>query len=301
MRKPPQAHLIRSVATAALGISLAACGGGLSPAADPNNARLHGQADAALARWSEAIDAAGGSTFVAVGELTGQIGDWEESVGGNNKSALMAGMVEARAALPVDRPPDGEVVWLDGTADAVALLSAQQALIEMQAAQTGGCPECTPLEVTGAHMVDLPFDTSRGRATVPTWAFTVAGTAVQVTRVAVAARVNLIVPPWDTNNSRVGLSIDSATGTVGALTLTVNFIGAPEPASQPCGADYTAEAVESPTAVVVILHEHPNPVGASCRAVGAPRSAIVQLAAALGDRAVLEVREGRPVQAVLVR
>jgi hypothetical protein len=302
MRKRLSPHLVRRVATATLAISLAACGGGLSPAADPNDARLREQADAALARWSAAVEAAGSAqAFVPVGELTGQIGDWEETVGGNNKSALMAGMVEAPVPPPLDRPPDGEVVWPDGSADAVALLSAQEAVIEMQSAQTGGCPECTPLEVTGAHVVDLPFDTSRGRAIVPTWAFTVAGTAVEVTRVAVAGRVNLVVPPWDPINSPVGLSIDSATGTVGALTLTVTFVGAPEPASQPCGADYTAEAVESATAVVVIVHEHRNPGGGFCRAVGAARSAIVQLAAPLGDRAVLEVKQGLPVQAILVR
>lgn len=34
-----------------------------------------------------------GASVTPVGELTGQIGDWEEAVGDNNKRALMAGMV----------------------------------------------------------------------------------------------------------------------------------------------------------------------------------------------------------------
>jgi hypothetical protein len=75
----------------------------------------------------------------------------------------------------------------------------------------------------------------------------------------------------------------------------VSFVGSPGPASQPCGADYTAEAVESDLAVVVIVTEHRNPGLATCTAVGARRTAAVELASPLGDRAVLEVREGLPV------
>jgi hypothetical protein len=45
--------------------------------------------------------------------------------------------------------------------------------------------------------------------------------------------------------------------------------------------------------VIVIPHEHPT-FGA-CSSVGARRSATVVLANPLGDRAVLEVKEGLPV------
>ncbi len=75
---------------------------------------------------------------------------------------------------------------------------------------------------------------------------------------------------------------------------------APAPGDRACVAAYAAEAVESPTAVVVIVTEHPhNGLGEACTAVGAPRTAAVELAAPLGERAVLEVKEGLPVPVLL--
>ena len=76
-------------------------------------------------------------------------------------------------------------------------------------------------------------------------------------------------------------------------------MGAPFRADQPCGEDYTAEAVESDLAVVVIVMRHPHVTIGACTAVGAPRTATLKLAAPLGDRTVLEVQQGRPVPVTL--
>jgi hypothetical protein len=151
--------------------------------------------------------------------------------------------------------------------------------------------------VTGARLSTVKLQTTRGPATVPAWEYTLRGTAVRVTRVAVAgsATVTVSPPPWDPNNPPAGLQIESATTSTGSRQLTVTFTGAPGPASSPCGIDYTGEAVESPRAVVVIIIEHPHAPDESCNAVGARRTAVVDLAAPLGERAVLEVREGLPV------
>jgi hypothetical protein len=285
------------VAAVALAAGLSACTLGTDPA------RLHQQAEAALARWADAVTAAGGqSAFVPVGELTAQVGDWELEVGDNNKIALMAGLVEAPVSLPADTPPDGALRWQDGSTRTVRLISAQQALSELKADATGSaCPDCVPLRITGARLTSGSVQTSRGPAEAPVWEFTVQGTAVRVTRVAIADRVSVVPPPWDPNDPPVGISIDSATGTVGGRQLTVGFIGAPRPGDQGCGADYTAEAVESPTAVVVIVTEHPHGLFEACTDVGARRTAEVELSAPLGERAVLEVKEGRPVPALLSR
>jgi hypothetical protein len=287
---------------AALALAAGTSGCGLLPSRD-DSAKLHQQAQAALTRWTDAVAAAGGqSAFVPVGELTGQVGDWEEAVGSNNKMTLMAGLVEASVSLPTETPPDGEARWQNGTTTAVRLLSAQKAMSDLKADATGSpCPECVPLQITGARLTTGPIDTSRGPAVAPIWEFTLKGTAVRVTRVAIADGVAVVPPPWDPNNAPVGISIDSATGTVGGRQLTVGFTGAPDPGSQPCGADYTAEAVESQTAVVVIVTEHANGLPVPCTAVGALRTAEVALAAPLGDRAVLEVKEGRPVAVTLTR
>ena len=89
--------------------------------------------------------------------------------------------------------------------------------------------------------------------------------------------------------------IPAATGRPEDRSLTVTFVGAPDPGSKPCGADYTAEAVESPLAIVVIVVIHANPTSGACALVGAVRTAPVALAAQLGNRAVLEVQQGLPV------
>ena len=70
----------------------------------------------------------------------------------------------------------------------------------------------------------------------------------------------------------------------------------------PCGEDYTAEAVESELAVVVIVTRHPHtpPFGEACSAVGARRTATATLAAPLHDRVVLDLQQGTPVPVVQV-
>ena len=279
------------VAVAATAV-LAGCVG------SPDNVeRLERQAHTALTRWSDAVAAAGGpSRVVLVGELTGQIGDWELDVGDNNKRALYAGMVEAPDGLPGEQPSDGEIRWPDGTTEAVPVLSAQQAVSAIRDTATAPCSDCTMMQITAATLANASIETSRGPATGPVWEFTLQGTAVKVTRVAIADAIAVMPPPWDANDPAVGLAIDSATGTVGGSELTVDFVGAPEPGDTPCGEDYTTEAVESDLAVVVIVIRHPNmPLFGGCTAAGARRTATVELAAPLGDRAVLDVQQGLPV------
>jgi hypothetical protein len=163
------------------------------------------------------------------------------------------------------------------------------------------CQQCTPLEITGATLTTTRIQTTRGLATAPAWEYTVKGTAVRLTRVAVdgTATVTVIPPPWDSNDPPVGLSVESARATAAGTRLTVGFVGSPDPASKPCGVDYTAEAVESDHAVVVIIVEHPYPgpygPNAGCAAIGFDRSATVDLVRPLGERAVLEVKQGLPV------
>ncbi len=281
-------------------VMLSGCGlVGQGPGADA--AREHRQAQEALARWAEAVAAADGQhPFVPVGEMTGQVGDWENAVG-QNKAALYAGMLEAAITFSTETPPDGEVRWGNGTSHTVRTISAQQALEELRAARVQACPECVSLQITAARLSTAQIQTSRGPALAPAWEFTIQGTAVRVTRVAISASDTITVtpPPWDPQDPPVGLWIQSATGTVGGRELTVEFIGAPRSGAEPCGADYSAEAVESSTAVVVMVISHPNPFSGPCTAEGARRTARVELAEALGERTVLEVTQGLPVPVVL--
>ncbi|WP_430780063.1 hypothetical protein [Actinoplanes sp. G11-F43] len=99
---------------------------------------------------------------------------------------------------------------------------------------------------------------------------------------------------WDDGFSPGLISIESAVVTDGGRTLTATFTGAPEPASKPCGADYTGRAFESTTAVVVEVRAT-TADQADCEDLGGTRTVTVELASPLGQRAVLETRQGLPV------
>ena len=169
------------------------------------------------------------------------------------------------------------------------MVSAQQAVAGIRAdAPAKDCPDCVPLQITAARLTSGQVTTSRGSAMVPIWEFTLRGTAVLVTRVAVADPVTVALPPWNgvpwgnSGEAPAGISIDSATATVGGRELTVGFVGAPLSADQVCGADYTAEGVESSLAVVVIVTAHLNGAGGACDPsvpAGPPRSRWPRLSA----------------------
>ena len=289
---------IGAVAMVLIVAAVASCGPFEFAGRANETARLHEQADAALARWAAAVAAAGGQQdFVPTEGMTGQVGDWEVDVGDNNKPALMAGLVESATQLPDDLPPKAEIRWNDGTTKTVPTISAAQALRDLRDEPESPCPECHPLRVNGARLSTATVQTSRGPATAPAWEFSLAGTHVKLTRIAIAAGDGPAVqlPPWDANNPSAGVRIDSATRTADGRQLTAWFTGAPDGAEKPCGEDYTAEAVESDLAVVIIVTAHSNPSPGGCTLVGAVRTATAALARPLGDRTVLDVIEGRPV------
>lgn len=262
------------------------------------------QAAALLARWTAALPTAGGSpAFIPVDELTGQVGDWEPAVGENNKLALMAGALGAAVTLPTQTPPLAEVRWDDGTTWSAPTISAAQALAAIQGGPgSPRCPSCVALQVTGARFSTARIATSRGMASAPAWEFAIAGTAVRVTRIAVAPDAIVRIDPGSlvSSDGWVGPSIQSATAQASGLALTVTFVGAPDPGDKPCGADYSAEVAESSTAVAVFVIEHQNPTIGACSDVGALRSASVVLAAPLAGRVVLDVNQGMPVPIELV-
>jgi hypothetical protein len=280
----------------ALGAGIAGCLPGV------DSGRVRQQAEDALDRWAAAVEAAGGPAVAPVGELTRQVGDWELDVGESNKLALMSGVLETRhGSLPEAMPADGEVRWQDGTSETVRLLSARDALGRIRVESMQPCPECVPLYVTGARLTTATWETTKGPAEVPAWEFTIAGTAVVIHRVALAQQITVTPPPWDSSNAPSGPAIQSATASPDGRSLTAAFTGAPESGDQPCGADYDGEAVESSTAVVVIVTQRPHLHFGACPAIGGRRTVEVGLASPLGDRAVLEVQQGTPVPVVRLR
>ena len=123
------------------------------------------------------------------------------------------------------------------------------------------------------------------------WVYAVRGSAVRITRVAVDGSVSVDPPPWDAEDPPEGLSIDLAIGDAASRDLEVQFVGADES----CGIEYEVEAVESELAVVVLVAGRPGSDAQACRSVGRLLTASVKLDARLGDRTVLEGRQGLPV------
>jgi hypothetical protein len=293
----PVAWLAIALVSSACASPVLAPGGSSAPGSarrEPAD-RIHQQAHDALERWADAVRQSGGASITFVGELTSQIGTWEAAVGDNNKRALVAGLVQAVTTLSDDVPSRSKVKWLDGTTVEVNVRSAVASLDALVKAGGGECSDCRPLRVTEARLATGLVETSRGPAEAPVWVFTVDGTSVRVTRVAVDESITVVPPPWNANDPPVGVSIDSGVGSANSRKVKVSFVGAVKGADEPCGADYTAEAVESELAVVVIVVEERNPAAVACTAVGRTRTADVTLASKLGDRAVLEVRQGLPV------
>lgn len=253
--------------------------------------RLHQQAQDALERWADAVRANGGASITFVGEMTSQIGTWEVN-NEDNKAALEAGAVGASSDLSEERPGRREVKWVDGTKVDVEVLSARQALDELVDTAPGDCGGCDPLRVTDANLATGLMETSTGPAEVPMWVYSLRGSAVRITRVAVDGGVTVDPPPWDAEDPPAGLSIHLALGEPGSRKVQVEYVGADES----CGLEPSVEAVESDLAIVVIVDELPGQNGAqACRLVGRLKTAEVTLDAQLDDRVVLEGRQGLPV------
>ncbi len=278
------------VGAVGLVVGVSAC---TSTASSAQVADMHCRAVEALARWDAAVSAgAGRSGFVLVGDSTLFVGtDWGPNIdGGNAKMAWYAGLFVAPTPLPSDAPPDGQVRWQDGTTHAVPVLSAEQAFTDMKAAGVSPCLDCTPLQVTGARLTTATFGSSRGPAQVPAWEFSLKDTDVKLDQEAVGGQP--AAPPYvgpQATQPWVGPPVESATVDSSGMTLTVSFVGAPDPGNKPCGADYTAEAVESDAAVVVIVYEHDNPMPGACLDVGALRTAQVTLAKPFGTRTLIDL------------
>ncbi|MEH1124321.1 hypothetical protein [Micromonospora sp. CPCC 206061] len=217
-----------------------------------------------------------------------------ERLGGHRLSAAVP--------LPETSPAPSTVVWQDGAADRVPLVSAAEAFTAAQAERCRQEPCDGPaMRVTGAEMGAVPARTTHGWASVPAWVFTVEGAAFRVARIAVDAE-----PPPHRESFSGGEYARVARGIVHATaenTLTVEYLGAPS-GTGPCSGEYTAHVVEGASAVVVVvepmvppewvLEEARNVSCAPLSPFGPYRQATVYLSRPLGERVLLGL-EGTPL------
>ena len=260
--------MVRRLAAVTLVALTAACAspGPSAPGAN-TRASLEQRARQDLAAYDRAVVAAGQRPVLTpVGPLTQTVGPWAATEG-DRKVAFDSNLFTADVQPGPQTHRTGVVRWADRRST-VPLISAAVAVERMRGAADGSCAGCAPLHLTRPRLGTMTIGTSRGSARVPAWIFAITGSAVRVAHAAVATTAMVSVTP-DTEPAE-GLAIDSGTLGADGRTLTVSFTGAVGPASRPCGADYTAQAVESARAVVVIVYEHPAPGHGACPAVGAP-------------------------------
>jgi hypothetical protein len=140
-----------------------------------------------------------------------------------------------------------------------------------------------------------------GLARIPAWELTLAGTAVRLVQGAVDRSGAVVGPALAANQMADLLAIRSALVVPGGDRLVVGFVGTAKPITESCGADYTARAFESATAVVVVLTGRYR-AGDICpyNGIWGYREATVFLDRPLADRSVLDAPGGRPVPVAIL-
>lgn len=261
------------------GSSVGPAGSSIGPASS-SSVRATGQARQLLTRYENSLHSTAPGAVGITSELVSQVGNWEPTVGGNNKIALLTGHVREVAATPTVAR-HSIVRWADGRKLPVQTISVRQAFTTLQLdGQKQSCYGCTPVTLGDARLTGIAVQTTRGNATVPAWSFAVRGSRVRVTVVAIDAAATVPALP------RVGalpgpfVMFESAHPT-GRRQLALTFVGAFGTGRVACGADYAATAIESRHAVAVLIREFPHhgPAGEVCSAVGYRRTATVQLTA----------------------
>jgi len=225
-------------------------------------------------------------------------GGWGGANANNDKIAFMAGALKADPPLPGDVPPPGVVTWGDGSRQSAELISAADALNRMVAeqAQAKCGSDCTTVVVTGAHLTTDDRYTTRGSADLPVWQFEFKPEDQPIDPITYVAVKDA---SWF-GGGDAGPGDQTAYGNAQRKSLTVAFFGAPHAGDNPCGADYSAEAVESGFAVVVVITEshRVSPIGAACLGDAALRTAVATLGQPLGNRFVLNIDTESPMKVV---
>ncbi|GAB3063806.1 hypothetical protein [Micromonospora schwarzwaldensis] len=288
--------------------------GASSPAGPDQRPAFTRHAEEVAARWHPGPQWRDG--YVPLQDATVLSGD--PGLTAETKVAFTAGWYRDQIPMPAAVPPQGTIRFPDGELR-VPLVSAADAYAQLDrgdpppcdgrpreplrtkpggptvepgpddAASTTAPTPCVPLTVTAVRLGSAPVWTSRGRAEVPAWLFTVEELAVPVARLAVAPRAVGTVPGGaaDTGPLPAGLVAAQELRAVADNRLDYLVgVGA-------CDGAPTPLVREGPDVVVV---------GAAVVAATGPctmqlalKPVSVTLAAPLGDRTVLDVGSGAPL------
>lgn len=201
-----------------------------------------------------------------------------------NKLILQPGL-----KLSTSAPAQATATWPSGTAASYRAISAATAFSALlrtgSSADQSMCHGVNPLVIAAVRWGPASVDTDRGAAQVSTWMFQATGVTGE-----------FAYPGLDPSAYWLGgpVASGSAPGVGDRLssdgrTLTIGLVGSADTPG-PCGADYTAAAAESDTAVAVAVKtiSHAGGGDVACDLVGYFRTLTVHLVAPLGGRVLVD-------------
>jgi hypothetical protein len=242
---------------------------------------------AALAAWKDFPADANPRPIVWLGApntISAYPGGDTKIAGICNKLVLQAGLKLPTAVPPAAtaKLPSGPTV----TYRAISAAAAFSALLRIPGGGGGStCDGVAPLVITAVRWGTVGVSTDRGTAQMSAWLFQAEGVTGE-----------FAYPGLDPSAYWGGglMADGTGPGVGGRLssdgrTLTIGLTGAPNTPG-PCGADYTAAAAESDTAVAVAVKSIPHSSGmaVACDAVGYFRTVTVHLNAPLGGRILVD-------------
>jgi hypothetical protein len=218
--------------------------------------------------------------------VTGDPGFNEQS-----KIAFLARYFTVHAGLPLP-PPPGQVFFPDGSRLPVRLVTAEAALEDLNKPDPSQCSSpCVPLDITRIDLGVTHVLTTRGNATVPAWLLTMHGLKTPIAYMAVDDKYisDIPAPPAADYPAIDGLvaaqNVISVDGATIKYTLGVGS----------CDTDITPLVYE--TADTIALGGSVTRTDGACDAMLKLQPVTVTLTKPVGDRALIDGLDGRPLTA----
>ena len=266
-------------------------GGSAGPSASETS--FEDRAAVVAKAWQDAgMGRAWTTGFVPLQELTVEPA-WTPN--GDLKASYGNGWIRSTSALP-DIAGQSEIRFADGTSLPVPLVGAQTAYSRLPQ-RSGACPTagqpptCQWLTITGARLSTVEIRTTRGKAIVPAWRYTVAGLTQPLMSVAVARSAmtpirQVTMPDLSAPEGIVSaMNLVSSKGDVVAFTIG---IGA-------CDKDPRGLVRETPELVVVGGSVTPSDAGTACTAQLLLHRVEVQTKRPVGTRPIVDALSGQPL------
>ena len=278
----------------AFAVVLTGCGSSTGPASPSEGSTFFQDRAADVAKaWQDAgVVTAWTKGFVPLQELTVEPA-W--SPNSDLKASYGNGWIRSTSPLP-DTPGQGDVRFGDGSSMPVPLVGAQTAYNRLPT-RSGDCPmagqppACQWLTITAAQRSTVAIRTTRGRAIVPAWHYTVDGLAQPLMVVAVAPSAmtslpDVTLPDHGAPDGIVSaMNLRSSRGDVVAFTIGIG----------PRDKDPRGLVRETPELIVVGGSVTPPDAGTPCNASLELKPVEVVTDHPVGTRPIVDALSGKPL------